>query len=131
MAGLQKAVTPVMGRHRSSSERFDFKGYTSCDKQAPPPASGKQGDVLEWLQKVEFGPSGIWRAQEAIKISTVLSDAHKSIQDYNSNRAGQLQNRLQKTQERVEQLKSRMARAEQALSTLNQATPAAAPAPHN
>ncbi len=125
---MQKAV---MGRHRNSAERLDFKGFTSCDKHPAPPISGNQGDVLEWLQKVEFGPSGMWRAQEAIKISSVLSDAHKSIQDLNSNRILQLRTRLQKSQELVDKLKSRMARAERALNTLNQATPSVSSAPHS
>jgi hypothetical protein len=111
----------VEGRHRSSSERFDIKSFVSSDKISVPPSSGKQGEVLEWLQKVEFGPSGIWRAQEAMKISAVLCDAHNSIQEFNSNRAEKLRSRLQKSHERVEQLKSRMVRAERSLRSLSQA----------
>ena len=109
------------GAHKNSSHRFNFYAHNRPSSIPDLPSTAKQPDVLEWLEKIEFARSGIWKGQEALKISSVLSNAHKKIEGANFNRASDLRARLQKSQERVEQLRNRMARAENTLNCLSQA----------
>jgi hypothetical protein len=113
--------TQPAGRHKVSSERFDLTPH-ACQRQIPPvPTAIKQPDVLEWLEKVEFGPAGMWKASETMKISSALSSAHKKIGDANLKRADELRSRLHKSQERVDQLKNRLALADKSLTCLTKA----------
>ena len=109
------------GAHKNSSHRFNFSAHNRPSSIPDLPSTAKQPDVLEWLEKIEFARSGIWKGQEALKISSVLSNAHQKIEGTNFNRASDLRARLQKSQERVEQLRNRMSRAENTLNCLSQA----------
>ena len=113
------------GRHKGSTEKFDLASHSIHRTLPPMPRNPKQPDVMEWLEKVEFGPVGMWKAEETMKISSALTKAHKKIDEANSNRANELRDRLRKSQERVEHLRNRMALADKSLACLNQAILAA------